>query len=202
MNPRDVQRASSSELVGPGGVDPRVQPAAALLPGTADPSRLLILWFVRKSSYWVFFTGVFLGVVAAGLAHGDVDVAVDWASPSSVGDALTSTWAGLVLGVVLRVAAGWAALLLAVPLALAHEQNLAPRTNPGRSIGIFFDRLHLVRAFRELRWTHHVRQIALGRLGRAGRRLARLDPVLDAVNIATGVAAFVVAPILYAVLVD
>ena len=56
------------------------------------------------------------------------------------------------------------------------------------------DRLNLARGYRALRWTHHVRQLALARLGDTGRRLARLDPIMDITNITLwvlAVAAFI-----------
>ncbi len=51
------------------------------------------------------------------------------------------------------------------------------------------DRLNLARGYRALRWTHHVRQLALARLGPTGQRLARLDPIMDITNISLWVIA-------------
>ncbi len=45
--------------------------------------------------------------------------------------------------------------------------------------------------YRALRWTHHVRQLALARLGDTGRKLARLDPIMDITNITLWVVAVV-----------
>ncbi len=39
------------------------------------------------------------------------------------------------------------------------------------------DRLYFTRAYRELRWTWAVRQVAIDRLGTTGRRLALVDPI-------------------------
>ncbi|MCU0259419.1 MAG: hypothetical protein MUE78_00225, partial [Ilumatobacteraceae bacterium] len=94
-----------------------------------------------------------------------------------------------ILAILIRVTANSAGLLLAWPLTRAYEEGLAPRTNVGKSIGTWFDRLHLARAFRSLRWTHHVRQLALARLGPAGRRVGRLDPIMDVTSIALWVIA-------------
>jgi hypothetical protein len=182
-----------TELVGPGGNPLRIQPAAALMPGRADSFRLMMVWFVRKSFYWLFFVGYSLGTWMAYVNHEGNEVDVDWTSPDSVKEGLLSPWSALILALIVRFAASWIALGLAMPLALAHEPNLAPRDNLGSSIGRFFDRLHVARAFRSLRWTHHVRQVALKRLGATGRRLGRLDPILDVVNIASAVVAFGIA---------
>lgn len=190
--------ADPSELVGPGRFPLRIQPAAALIPGTADSRRLMAAWFIRKSFYWLFFLGYSLGTVVAVLNHDDNQLDVDWTSPSSVREAVLSPWSALLLAFFVRFVNNWVALALAMPLAIAHEPNLSPRENFGSGIGKFFDRLHVARAYRSLRWTHHVRQVALGRLGERGRRLGKLDPVLDIVNIASGVASFLVIAIVVA----
>jgi hypothetical protein len=43
--------------------------------------------------------------------------------------------------------------------------------------------------FRSLRWTHHVRQVALQRLEPSGRWVSRVDPVMDLANITLWVVA-------------
>lgn len=183
------EESEPTELVGPGRYPLRIQPAAALVPGTADSSRLMAAWFVRKSFYWMFFGGYAIGSLVAYRHHEDGEIDIDWASPDSVGQAILSPWSAFVLALIVRFVNSWVALALAMPLALAHEPNLSPRTNVGSGIGRFFDRLHVARAFRSLRWTHHVRQVALERLGRTGERLRKLDPILDLVNVASGVIA-------------
>jgi hypothetical protein len=165
----------------------KIDPEVAVMPGTADAKRLLGIWFVRKSFYWIFFLGFTYGSVAALVRHETADVDVDWMSPNSVGESLLSPWAGLIFALILRFVVGWIALALTYPFAMAHDVDLEPRTNFGSGVGRFFDRLHIARAYRSLRWTHHVRQVALGRLGPSGPKVARLDPFLDLVNIASGV---------------
>jgi hypothetical protein len=182
-----VEPVDPDELVGPGRYQLRIEPAAALQPGRADAKRLLVIWFVRKSFYWIFFLGFAWGTVTAAVRGQQNQFDVDWMSPNSVADGLLSPWAGLILALIIRFVTGWIALGLAFPLALAHEPNLSPRTNFGSGIGRFFDRLHVARAFRALRWTHHVRQIALKRLGPRGAWVGKLDPIFDIVNIASGV---------------
>ncbi len=178
-----VPGPDETELVGPGRYPLRIQPAAAIMPGEADARRLLRLWFVRKSFYWIFFSGWTVGSLVAASRHEQPEFDVQ--------NSLTTAWFLVFLALALRFVANWIALGLAFPLALAHEPNLSPRTNVGSGIGKFFDRLHIARAFRSLRWTHHVRQVAQRRLGRRGEQLGKLDPIFDIVNIATGVLAFV-----------
>jgi hypothetical protein len=186
----DVDR---DELVGPGRYPLRIQPAAAIQPGEADAHRLLRIWFVRKSFYWMIFLGWTIGNLVAASRHQEPDFEVGGGSASPV-------WFLVLLALAIKFIVGWVALGMALPLALAHEPNLSPRENFGSSIGVFFDRLHLARAFRSLRWTHHVRQVAQHRLGEQGRRLGRLDPILDVINIASGVIAFLSAIVVVIVL--
>lgn len=180
----------AAELVGPGRYPLRIQPAAALLPGSGDSLRLMVTWFVRKSFYWLFFLGWAVGSLVAYWSGDDVEFDVNLTSPDSVREGLLSPWAALLLALIIRFVNGWVALGLAFPLAVGHEPGLSDRTNFGSGVGKFFDRLHVARAFRALRWTHHVRQIALKRLGRTGRRLGTLDPVIDVLNIVSGAFAF------------
>ncbi len=166
---------------------PTIPPEAALRPGRADPLALITIWFVRKSFYWLFF----LGMISLTLARRLDDTTIDWSSPSSLWRELLSPLAGVILALVCRFAASQIGLALTYPLAKRHGQDLEPRTSFGSSIGVFFDRLNVMRAYRSLRWTHHVRQVALRRLGRLGDRLGRLDPIMDVANIATAVLMFV-----------
>jgi hypothetical protein len=183
------QEVDDAELVGPGRFPLRIQPSAAIAPGTKDAKRLLTIWFVRKSFYWLFFTGLAIGwTVTVVRDDQDVDVGVDWLHPST----LLTPWLPMILALGLRFVVGWIALALAAPLVFAHEPNLSPRENFGSSIGVFFDRLNLARGFRAFRWTHHVRQVALRRLGPTGDRVGKLDPTLDVVNIVSGVLAFLI----------
>lgn len=187
-----IDGVDPDELVGSGGLPLRIEPATALQPGRGDAARLMVLWFVRKSFYWLFF----VGLISASLGHEEVEV--DWTSPTSVLDGLLSWLAPLILALIIRFASSWGALLLAYPLARAHEVNLSPRTSFGSSIGMWFDRLHVARAFRSLRWTHHVRQIALRRLGSTGERVGKLDPILDYVNIGSAVVMIVMITVVAA----
>jgi len=164
---------------------PRIRPELALQPGAADARNLLVVWYLRKSVYGL----VALGLIVGALTRTDIDI--DFRSASDLESQLSSPLAPLVVGVILRVITSFAALLLALPLASAYEVGLAPRTNIGSGIGHVLDRLNLARGYRALRWTHHVRQVALARLGPTGRKLQRLDPIMDITNIALWVVAVI-----------
>jgi len=169
--------------------DASVQPSAALMPGEADSLRVLIMWLVRKSFYWLFCIGYSVGVIAATFARRepqfDPQGGISW------------TWLILLSALALRFLAGWIALALATPIALAHRPNLWA----GRTIATYVDRFHVLQAFRALRWTHGVRQTAQTRLGERGRRLGQIDRIIGIVNIASAVI-LVVTIIIYMAVVE
>ncbi len=177
----------------------KIDPEVAVLPGTSDAKRLLAVWFVKKSFYWILFVGFTYGSVVAAIRHESSSVDVDWASPDSIEESLLSPWAGLIFALILRFVVGWVALALTYPFAMQHDVDLEPRTSFGSGIGRFFDRLHIARAYRSLRWTHHVRQVALDRLGPSRDRVARLDPILDAVHIGSAVLSVVIVAVVTSV---
>lgn len=163
--------------------DRRLAPDEFLRSGTSDPARLLTLWYLRKSAYWLAFTGSTI----AHLTRRSDDAQVGLLDPEGLWRELWSPLAGLALAVVVRLVTGLGGLVLAYPLAREYEAPLSARTGLRSFIGKWLDRRHLTSALRNLRWTHHVRQAALQRLGSTGERVGRLDPVLDVVNIATAV---------------
>jgi hypothetical protein len=165
----EVVRGFRPAPVGPtrhSALTPRILPEAALRPGLGDAWALLALWYLRKSSYWVFG----LGVTVAALVYRADTINVGSAAPAEIWDELHSPLAGVAVALILRLFAAAAGLLIAYPLARAYETGLEPRTNTGRTIGILLDRYKVMRAFRALRWTHHVRLVAIRRLGRTGAR--------------------------------
>jgi hypothetical protein len=165
----------------------RIDPSWAIRPGRRDPLALLLVWFMRKSFYWMLGLGF---VVAAMVGRVD-EVGDSFDSPGKFWDRLLSPLVVALAALVFRFLASQLGLLLAYPFARRHDELLEPRTNFGSGIGRFMDRLHVARAYRSLRWTHHVRQVAIARLGRTGARLARLDPILDVANVVMMIAAFV-----------
>lgn len=161
-----------------------VRPEHAVRPGRADARNLLIVWFVRKSFYGL----IALGLLGAVISRRVDDFGVDVTSFDSLTSGIASPMVGLSLGLLARFGSGLTGLWLAYPLVRAYEVGLSPRTGFGSEIGQWLDRLQLARAFRSLRWTHHVRQVALGRLGPSRAWVSRVDPVMDVTNISLWVA--------------
>jgi len=169
----------------------RIRPEQALRPGRSDARNLLIVWYVRKS----FYTWVFLGGIGAIATRGTTDVDIDWTEPNKLLGEIFSPLVGMILAVVVRLGSTWVALALAYPLARKHDAPLEPRTGFMSGVGQWFDRLHVAKAYRSLRWTHHVRQQALGRFGTTGRRVSKLDPIMDYVNLSLAVLFLVSVPV-------
>lgn len=161
----------------------RIDPVACLGPEQSDARRLLVVWFVKKSFYWMFFGGAAFASVVHAVERVDNDLQVRISSPDSVTSGLFSAAAFVVLALIVRLAIGWVALALAYPLARSHDAALEPRTGWNRHWGTFSDRYKVAKAFRLLRWTHQVRQIALDRIAPGPSWWRRLDPILDVVNV-------------------
>lgn len=185
------QRAAVSDP-GKSAVSLRIELDACLQPGTADSRRLLIAWFVKKSFWWMFFGGAAFASLVHFLERVDNEFQVNYRSPESVEHGLVSAWVFVVLAVLIRIAIAWVAVGLAFPLARAHDLELEPRTGWNRQYAKLSDRYKVAKAFRALRWTHHVRQVALDRVSPGPGWWRRVDPILDIVNV-IGVAAFVIA---------
>lgn len=188
----DVGTTSSAPATGLSNRSPlRIELDACLLPGRADSRRLLIAWFVKKSFWWMFFGGAALASVVHFVERVDNEFQVNYRSPESIEHGLLSAWMLVVLAILLRLAVAWIALALAFPLARAHEIGLTPRTGWNRHYATMSDRYKVAKAYRALRWTHHVRQVALDRVSPGPGWWRRLDPVIDVVNV-IGVVAFIV----------
>lgn len=158
--------------------DELLLPGHLLRDGLRDPFRLLVVWYIRKSAYWL----AFVGSTVAHVQNRTDEATVDWSDPQGVWDELWSPLVAVVLAVVVRLVASVAGLVLAYPLVLEYERQLEARTGPTRWISTVLDRRNLASALRKLRFSHHVRQQALARLGERGKRMGRLDPILDIVN--------------------
>jgi hypothetical protein len=161
----------------------RIDPVACLGPGRNDARRLLIVWFIKKSFYWMFFGGSAFASVIHAVERVDNDLQIRLSSPDSVTSSLFSAAAFVVLALIIRLAIGWVALGLAYPLARSHDAALEPRTGRNRHWASFSDRYKVAKAFRLLRWTHHVRQVALDRVAPGPSWWRRVDPILDVLNV-------------------
>jgi hypothetical protein len=177
----------------------RIDPGTCIGPGRKDARRLLVVWFVKKSFYWMFFGGSALAAIVHAIERKDNELQVRLSSPDSVLSGLLSAFALVVLALLVRLAIGWVALGLAYPLARAYDAELEPRTGWNRHWGTFSDRYKVAKAYRLFRWTHHVRQVALDRVAGKPSWWRRLDPILDVVNV-LAVIAFFLTTILLAVI--
>lgn len=175
----------------------RIDPTACLGPGRKDARRLLLVWFVKKSTWWMFFGGSAFAAIVHAVERVDNDYQVRLTSPDSVVSGLLSAFAVVVLAMLARLVAAWVALGLAYPLARTHDASLEPRTGWTRHWGTFSDRYKVAKAYRLLRWTHHVRQAALDRVAPEPSWWRRMDPTLDALNV-IAVIGFVVTTIVIA----
>lgn len=164
---------------GPPEIDERLLPANLLRDGVRDARRLLIVWYVRKSAYWL----AFVGSTVAHVQNRTDEATVDWTDPQGIWAELWSPLVAVVLAVAVRLSTGLAGLVLAYPLVLEYERPLEPRAGVTKWISTVLDRRNLATGLRKLRFSHHVRQTALTRLGESGKRLGRLDPIIDIVNI-------------------
>lgn len=166
---------------------PPLDPAAVLAPGSSDAGRLWALWLVRRSFVWLLLVGITIGTLAAALRHDDAELVLDTATTGSVFDGVLTSFGLVFVAIIVRVVAGWVALAMAYPLAVAHQRDLALPARPSRRVATLLDRLRVARAVRELRWTIGVRGAALDRLGDAGPRCARLDAMVGIANVVSAV---------------
>lgn len=164
---------------------PFIRPDQALRPGRSDARNLLVLWCFRRSSYPLLFLGL---IGSYGLADGSTSV--EWSDPGELGRELASPLAGLVLAVVARLVASQGGLLLAYGFARQRDRHLEPRTGVNRRLARLLDLRQASKAFRALRWTHHVRQAALARVAPDGGWWWGIDRFFDIATIvlAIGVA--------------
>lgn len=177
----------------------RIDPSACLEPGRKDARRLLVVWFVKKSFWWMFFGGSAFAAVVHAVERVDNDLQVRLSSPDTVRSGLLSAYALVVIAVLVRLVIGWVALGLAYPLSRSHDAVLEPRTGWNRHWGTFSDRYKVAKAYRLLRWTHHVRQAALDRVAPGPSWWRRLDPILDVVNVLAVIGFFVTTVVISAI---
>lgn len=141
----------------PHGLDPQV----ALRPGRFDPFALWIVYLLRRT----FFPLAFLSTIVLSLTGRDGETL---AGVDTVGEFLEAVRSPLVLLVVatmIRVMATILGFMFAYPL--SHRAPLAISPHQGRwsAWGRLMDRLHVTRAYRSLRWTKAVRDVAAERIG-------------------------------------
>lgn len=149
-----------------------IRPDDVLQPGTRDARRLLTIWIIRRSAFAVACVGLIIGILVA--PGNDIDA--DLQSPSDVWDELLSPAAGVALAILIRAGTSIAGLALAAPVSLAFDSaGLATARYSGGRLSRVVDAFLATRGLRSLRFTRHVRDAAIARLGNAAERYERAD---------------------------
>ena len=166
-----------------------LDPELARRTGRFDPAAVLVLWCLRKA----FFPMLWLGLTVATISGRSEEIADaggvgDWASSfDSAGDvvaALLSPLAIVLFAIVSRFVVAVLALVLAYPLTMWSEPTDYAHGRKSRSRSrLWSDRWYLTQAYRALRWTWAIRQVAADKLGEPGRQLSRCGPVLSRAGI-------------------
>jgi len=165
-----------------------IDPSAAVR-DRFDAASLLVLWLLRCAVPAILLAGVSYAWVVSETRFGAIPQIT---SPGQAVRVLLSPFAFIAIAIVLRFLVGIAALVLAYPLS---RRETGSSIGPGlmrRPFRVWADRLHLVRAYRSLRWTSTVRQLAATRLGRWGRVLSWAGPTFLVIDVILFIAMFVV----------
>ncbi|HOZ57849.1 MAG TPA: hypothetical protein PKY70_06660 [Nakamurella multipartita] len=150
-------------------------PDSALRPGRFDPAALIVVGLVRGAAPVLFVLGVMNGLLTVG-NHLESLPAI--ATPMQAFRALLSPFAPAAVAVLLRFGGGLLALALAYPLSRQVTGSVIGPDIVKRPLRVWQDRLHLVRAYRSMRWTSPVRTQAIVRLGRTGYVLSWVGTIL------------------------
>jgi hypothetical protein len=165
-----------------------IDPSAAVL-GVFDATALLVLWLLRSAVPALFLAGLSYAWLVSEARFEAIEGVT---TPGQAFRLLLSPFALVAFAIILRFLVGIAALSLAYPLGRRETGSSIGPGGPGRPFQVWADRIHLVRAYRSLRWTSGIRQLAADRLGRPGRVLSWSGPVLLAADLILFVALIVV----------
>ena len=141
-----------------GGFDPArhpIDPTAAVRSGF-DATALLVLWLLRSAAPALFFAGL---AYAWAVGESRFESIAEVTSPGQAVRLLLSPFVFVAVAIILRFLVGIAALVLAYPLSRRETGSSIGPGMPRRPFRVWADRLHLVRAYRSLRWTSSVQAI-------------------------------------------
>jgi len=161
-----------------------LDPAVALRTGRFDPGAVLVLWCARKAFYPLLWLGLIFATLSGRADEIDEagGVAEYIGTLDNAGEIIAAVLSPLVLVLVafgMRIVVAGLAFALAYPLTRWNQPTDYAHGRKRRSwIRLWSDRWHLTRAYRALRWTWAVRQVAAERLGELGQQLVRCGPVL------------------------
>lgn len=163
--PDSVDRAHTVDASGREPIIRPFRPDQALRPGWFDPLALVIVGLIRGTFPLLFV----VGMIYMWLSFGPkLDTVPSLTSPMQAFRALLSPFGVLAVAFLLRLTTGIAALVLAYPLSRHTTGSVIGPDIFKRPFRIWNDRLHLVRAYRSLRWSSPVSRLAIRRLGRTG----------------------------------
>lgn len=173
---------------GPEAIQHPLDPSAALR-GRFDATALLMLWLLRRSVPALLLAGLSYAWV---VSETRFEALPQVTTPGQAVQLLLSPFALVAVAIILRFLAGLAALALAYPLSRRETGSSMVSDMLRRPFRVWSDRLHLVRAYRSLRWTSMVRTLAAARVGRWGRALSWSGPALLIADIILFIALVVV----------
>ena len=156
-----------------------IDPAAAVR-STSDAAALLVLYALRCAVPTLIFAGLSYAWL---VSEARFETFGDVTSPGQAVRLLLSPFVVVAVAILMRFLVGIAALVVAYPLGRRESGSSIGPGMSRRPFRVWADRLHLVRAYRSLRWTSTVREIAAERLGRPGRILSWSGPVFLALDI-------------------
>lgn len=168
---------------------PPLDPVSAIRPGSFDAAALLILCLLRSAVPAILLAGLIYAWLAGERGFESLP---DVTSAGQAFRVLLSPFVGVAAAVLLRIAVGFVALGLAYPLSRRATGSTVGPDLFRRPFRVWTDRLHLLSAYRALRWTSVVRRVAVGRLGRWGVVLDWSGPVLAVIAVLLLVALVVV----------
>jgi len=152
-----------------------IDPSAAVRDRFDATALLLLLWLLRSTVPALLLGGLRYAWL---VSETRFEAIPQVTTPGQAVRLLLSPFVFIAIGIALRFLVGIAALVLAYPLS---RRETGSSIGPGmlrRPFRIWADRLHLLRAYRSLRWTSTVRQLAATKLGQWGRILSWSGPAL------------------------
>ncbi|MET0865629.1 MAG: hypothetical protein ABWZ98_14965 [Nakamurella sp.] len=170
---------ASTDAHGSGPIRHPIDPAAAV-GGKFDTTALLVLWLLRSAVPALLLAGLAYAWVVSETRFESIAIVT---TPGQAVRLLVSPFVFVAIAIILRFLVGCAALLLAYPLSRRETGSSVGPGMQGRTLRVWTDRLHLVRAYRSLRWTSSVRQLAARGLGSWGRVLSWSGPVLFVIDV-------------------
>lgn len=157
---------------------------------------VLFLWCVRKT----FVPTLWLGFIVAIVAYGNLDsLSVELSGfddPGAMLSSLLSPLGVLVAALGIRIAGNIVALGASFPLTLStRHSDYREGWHYTLWFRVWWDRLYLARAYRSLRWSWAVRNLARRRLGESARIFVVCETVARWASVVLFIMIFVVAAI-------